>query len=175
MSKIDVATRLIGDNIKIGCNVRIDAFAVLTSSEEQQIVVGDNVHISAGAMLFGSVGGIELGDFVGVGARSIILSGTDDLVGGYMIGTQIPDEYRNVKTGKVIVDKHGFIGAGAIIMPGVKVGYGAVVGAMAFIRKDVPPFAIMVGHDHRIIGYRNKDLLLELDAKLAQSFGKLQS
>ena len=46
-----------------------------------------------------------------------------------------------------------WIGAGAIILPGVTIGEGAVVGAGAVVTKDIPPFAIVVGNPAKIIRY----------------------
>jgi virginiamycin A acetyltransferase len=47
-----------------------------------------------------------------------------------------------------------WIGNGARILSSVTVGDGAVIGAMAVVAKDVPPFAIVVGNPARVIGYR---------------------
>jgi len=47
-----------------------------------------------------------------------------------------------------------WIGHGAIILPGVKLGNGAAVGAGAVVTKDVPPFAIVVGNPGRVLRYR---------------------
>lgn len=47
-----------------------------------------------------------------------------------------------------------WIGSGAMLMSGVKIGVGAVVGAGAVVTKDVPPFAIVGGVPARIIRYR---------------------
>ena len=46
-----------------------------------------------------------------------------------------------------------WIGASAIILPGVTIGEGAVVGAGAVVTKDIPPFAIVVGNPAKIIRY----------------------
>jgi phosphonate metabolism protein (transferase hexapeptide repeat family) len=47
-----------------------------------------------------------------------------------------------------------WIGHGAIILPGVKLGNGAAIGAGTVVTKDVPPFAIVVGNPGRILRYR---------------------
>jgi phosphonate metabolism protein (transferase hexapeptide repeat family) len=47
-----------------------------------------------------------------------------------------------------------WIGHGAIVLPGVKLGNGAAVGAGSVVTKDVPPFAIVVGNPGRVLRYR---------------------
>ncbi len=50
---------------------------------------------------------------------------------------------------------HAYVGAGAVILPGVEIGTYALVGAGAVVTKDVPPGAVVVGSPARIIRYRN--------------------
>ncbi|WP_318843234.1 CatB-related O-acetyltransferase [Gemmobacter serpentinus] len=47
-----------------------------------------------------------------------------------------------------------WIGDGAIIMPGVSIGHGAIIGANAVVTTDVPPYAIVVGLPGRVLRYR---------------------
>lgn len=54
----------------------------------------------------------------------------------------------------VIIGNDVWIGYGAIIMDGVKIGHGAIVAAAAVVTKDVPPYAIVAGVPARIIRYR---------------------
>lgn len=43
-----------------------------------------------------------------------------------------------------------WVGHGAVILPGVSIGDGAVVGAGAVVSRDVPPFAVAIGVPARI-------------------------
>ena len=47
--------------------------------------------------------------------------------------------------GQVIIEADAWVGIGAIILPNVTVGRGAVVGAGSVVTKDVPPFTIVAG------------------------------
>jgi phosphonate metabolism protein (transferase hexapeptide repeat family) len=47
-----------------------------------------------------------------------------------------------------------WIGHGAVVLPGVSMGNGAVAGAGAIVTKDVPAFAIVVGNPARLLRYR---------------------
>ncbi|WP_439883537.1 acyltransferase [Pontibacter sp. MBLB2868] len=49
-------------------------------------------------------------------------------------------------SGGVIIEDYAWIGTGAMILPGVHIGYGAVVGAKAVVTKSVAPRTIVVGN-----------------------------
>jgi virginiamycin A acetyltransferase len=50
-----------------------------------------------------------------------------------------------------------WIGHGAVILSGVEIGDGAVIGAMAVVAKNIPPYAVAVGNPARVIKYRFSD------------------
>jgi len=54
-----------------------------------------------------------------------------------------------------------WIGAGASILRGVKIGDGAVIGAGAVVTKDVEPYSIVAGVPAKKIGQRCDDRLIE--------------
>jgi maltose O-acetyltransferase len=54
----------------------------------------------------------------------------------------------------VVIEDYVFIGPRAIILPGVKIGKGAVVAANAVVTKDVPPKTIVGGIPAKKIGER---------------------
>jgi len=47
--------------------------------------------------------------------------------------------------GKIVIEDDAWIGAGAIILPNVTIGEGAIVGSGAVVTKDVPPYTVVVG------------------------------
>ena len=69
----------------------------------------------------------------------------------------IVDENGPHEKRKIIIGNDVWIGANACIMPGVKIGDGAVIGAGAIVTKDIPPFAVAAGNPARIIKYRFSD------------------
>lgn len=56
------------------------------------------------------------------------------------------------RVGRVKIGDHVFVGAGAIILPGVTIGNNVIVGAGAVISKDVPDDSVVVGNPARVIG-----------------------
>lgn len=55
---------------------------------------------------------------------------------------------------ETIIGNDVYIGHGAFILPGVKIGHGSVVGAYSVVTKDVPPYAIVAGSPAKIIRSR---------------------
>ena len=55
---------------------------------------------------------------------------------------------------RAVLGNDVWIGHGAIVLPGVKLGNGAAVGAGAVVSKDIPPFAIAIGVPAKILRYR---------------------
>lgn len=54
-------------------------------------------------------------------------------------------DYVGSKKGKIIIEKDAWIGTGAVILPDVKIGEGAVVGANSLVKRDVPPYTVVGG------------------------------
>jgi len=67
------------------------------------------------------------------------------------------DFSRSLKT-DTYIGKRCFIGANAIIMPGVTVGNESIIGSGAIVTKDVPSNSIVAGNPAKIIkeGIRTK-------------------
>ena len=50
-----------------------------------------------------------------------------------------------VRRAKIVVEDDAWIGANVTILPGVRVGRGAIIGAGAVVTQNVPPFTIVGG------------------------------
>ncbi|WP_318012409.1 CatB-related O-acetyltransferase [Mesorhizobium sp. BR1-1-4] len=59
--------------------------------------------------------------------------------------------------GPTVIGNDVWIGLRAVIMPGIKIGDGAIVGAGSIVTKDVPPYAIVAGNPARLLRYRFTD------------------
>ena len=162
--KISDKASIIGQHrIEIGSNVRIDDFCILSAGEDG-IKIGNYVHIAPYCALVGKAM-IIMEDFSGLSSRVCIYSSTDDYSGEYMTNPTVPDEYKNVISKPVTLQKHSIIGCGSVILPGVTIGSGASVGAMSLVTKDCDPGFIYVGIPAKRIKEKSKKLF-ELETKL---------
>lgn len=150
------------NEIEIGNNVRIDDFCLLSGN----IIIKNNVHISAYTALYGG-GKIEIGNFSGCSARCTLISASDDFSGNYMVGATIPDEYKNVSNGEIVLKDYVQLGANTVVMPNVLISEGAVTGAMTFVNKNLEKWGIYVGVPAKKIKDRSKNML-----KLVKEFEK---
>lgn len=111
------------------------------------IVVGDNCVINRDTYLDGRAG-IRIGNNVNISFGSAIMTLQHD--------HQHPG-FPAVE-GPVVIHDDCWIGARAMILPGVTIGRGAVVAAGAVVTRDVPEFAIVGGVPARAIGERNREI-----------------
>ncbi|MBR7023358.1 MAG: hypothetical protein IKI09_07810 [Bacteroidales bacterium] len=87
-------------------------------------------------------GRLSLGDRVSIGPGVIIILNSG--ANSSKIRSKIPE-----KEPFVVIESDAWIGAGAIIMPGITIGEGSVVGAGAVVTKNVEPFTVVVGNPAR--------------------------
>ena len=92
-----------------------------------------------------SLGKIEILQGATVAQEAYLCTGTHDFENLTM----------QLITEKIIIGKNSFIGARAMILPGVSIGYQAIVGAMSVVSKDVPDHKIVAGNPAKIIGDRS--------------------
>jgi len=90
--------------------------------------------------------GLQIGDNVSVSAECLILTAAGRVGGGRSIAEGRP----------VVIEDHVWIGMRAIVMPGVRIGRGAVVAAGSVVTADVPPLAIVFGAPARAVGKREE-------------------
>jgi acetyltransferase-like isoleucine patch superfamily enzyme len=121
---------------KIGKNCKIDAFVYI----EEGVEIGDECKIRPFVFI---PTGVKIGNRVFIGPGVIF---TNDKY------PKVKGEWKLMET---IVEDDVSIGAGAVILPGVRIGRGALVGAGAVVTKDVKANAIVVGNPAREIGRRD--------------------
>lgn len=145
----------IGDYTWIDQGVRLDAVL-------GPIAIGKRVHIAPGSILV-SGGGIIIEDYVGISSGVKIYSQSEvPRDGKRMSGPMVPWQHKAYEQKPIVIKKDGFIGANAVILPGVTVHEGAVVGANTLISQDLPAYKIAVCRPPVVIQDRERVVMPEL-------------
>lgn len=122
----------------------------VTIIQSNRLVVGRNCAVNTGSYI-NAKGGICFGDNVLVGANVTLSSGKHPIE-----GSNPPIFERPTEPLPIIVEDDVWIGANAVIMPGVTLKKGTVVGAGAIVTKNTEEYSVVVGIPARILKYRIK-------------------
>lgn len=118
-------------------------------AETRKLKIGKFFGINSGSYV-NAVGGIIIGDYVLIGSNVTISSGQHPID-----GINPPIFSRPVLPKEIIIEDDVWIGAGAVIMPGVTLKKGTVVGACAVVTKSTEEYSVVVGSPAKKI--RNRD------------------
>jgi acetyltransferase-like isoleucine patch superfamily enzyme len=116
-----------------------------------RIDIGDHVYIGPEALIAGD-GGLTLGHGVIIGPRVTLLTSTHR----YDPAEAIPYDAVTLLR-PIAIEPFVWIGANVSVVPGVRIGEGAVVAMGAVVTKDVPRGAVVGGNPARILKYRDLD------------------
>lgn len=105
------------------------------------INIGKNVFINHGCS-FLDLGGITIEDDVLIGPNVQLITENHPIQ---------PAERKALDLKSILIKRNAWVGAGAIILPGVTVGENSVVAAGAVVTKDVPSNTVVGGVPARVI------------------------
>ncbi len=134
-----------GDDVRLSGNFTISGGRVFPDPEFR---VGNRSFIGAGST-FSVAKSITIGDDVLIAGHCTVSDYSAHPVDPEkrIAGVQVdPEDVRPVR-----IENKAWLGKGAMILPGVTIGEGAVVGAAAVVTKDVPPGHICVGNPARLL------------------------
>ncbi|HEX5069102.1 MAG TPA: WxcM-like domain-containing protein [Vicinamibacterales bacterium] len=106
---------------------------------ENNVVLGDRVTVKSGVQLWD---GLRVGDDVFIGPNATFSNDKYPRSKQYQPSVEVTQ-----------IDRGASIGSGAVVLPGIRIGARAMVGAGAVVTRDVPARAIVSGNPARISGY----------------------
>lgn len=115
----------------------------------KNVSIGHHVVVGRGTLLSGQ-GSLTIGNYVNIGPN-VAIHTTNHRFADYdrpmaLQGATIPRP--------VVIEDDVWLGVNAVVLPGNRIGRGAIVGANAVVTHDVEPFAIVGGVPARLIRYR---------------------
>ena len=124
------------------------------------VIMRECAHIGPYAVLSGPHATITIGAHVSMGRECMILAQNHRYL----------DEGYDGYVGKdVLIDDHVWIGNRVTILPGVRIGKHAIVGAGAVVSKDIPDYAIAVGNPAVVKKYRKRMDATQEDGQIMTS------
>lgn len=131
---------LIGDQTSVFCRVTIGDDVLIS----RQVTINSDTTIGNGSRIMDNThvtGRCRIGERVFISTG--VSTANDSFFGRHGYGEEC--------NGPVIEDE-ACIGAGAVLLPNIRIGRGSVVSAGSVVKKDVPDRVIVAGNPARIIG-----------------------
>ena len=151
---------------------------ILTAGGDRQaIVIGDYTHVRGELFTFPK-GRIRVGNHCYIGEQTRVWAADSISIGDRVLIAHLTtildnlthpldakerhQHYRdiiesghptdvNLAAKPVRIEDDAWIGCSVVILPGVKVGRGAIVGAGSVVTSEVPPFSLVVGNPARVV------------------------
>lgn len=154
--------------VKIGNHVAIDFGFVCTTG----LVIGDYVHISPHvSVIGGKKTSLNIEDFCFISTGSRMICGSDLFQGDGLIGTMIPDEYKDNQILEPInLKRFSGVCANSVVMSGVVMSEGSVLGANSFLKESTEPWTIYAGSPARPIKQRKKEKMYSFAKEMGYEF-----
>lgn len=133
----------------------------------QGAIISETAELGA-VIANGNKGHLKIGDFSFIGQVELALHDRIE-IGNYVCvndgvkllsaSHKLDDPMWSHKKAPIVIDDYAWIATNAIILPGVRIGEGAVVGAGAVVSKDVAAYSIVTGNPAQAIAKsRTRDL-----------------
>lgn len=136
------------ENVHLGDNVYVGHQAILKGYHQNEMRIGDETWIGQ-QCFFHSAGGLTIGARVGIGPGVRIITSTHREVGRATPILSSPIDFA-----EVVIEDDADIGISAVILPGVRIGRGAQIGAGAVVTRDIPPYAVAIGSPAKVVRER---------------------
>jgi acetyltransferase-like isoleucine patch superfamily enzyme len=99
-------------------------------------------------VVINALGGVILGDNSGIGPFSQVISINHSFA---TVNLPLGAQPHRLRTAPIVIESSVWVGAGCIILPGVRIGTHSIVAAGAVVSKDVPPYTLVGGVPAKVI------------------------
>ena len=138
----------------VGKGLFVGGYSVVTSNT----ILGDYVHLNE--LKINGGGKVTIGNHFHCGIECLIIAMNHD----YDNGTAIPYGkefvYKDIE-----IEDFVWIGSRVMILPGTKIGEGAIIQGGAVVHGEIPPYAIAGGNPAKVFKYRDIEHFKKLKAE----------
>lgn len=136
------------ENVYLGTNVYVGHRTILKGYHHNEMRIGDETWIGQNCF-FHSAAGITIGSRVGIGPGVMILTSEHRELGRATAPLLSP-----VDMAPVVIEDEVNLGVGCIVLPGVRIGRGARIGAGAVVTRDIAAYSVAAGSPARVLRER---------------------
>jgi len=127
---------------QIADTARVDAFVKIEGG--QGVTIGEYVHVASFCHVNIGGGRAIIGDYASMASGSKVLSGTNT-EHGLSMSAAARAHLQHIERTVTMVDEFAFLGTNSVVLPGVRVGRGAILAAGAVATRDIPDWEVWGG------------------------------
>jgi acetyltransferase-like isoleucine patch superfamily enzyme len=146
------------DDISVGAKCSVHGH-ILVMPQGGRVVIGEKCLVGPGSRVW-SARSIDIGRYVMISHNVNIHDNISHSLSWSERRTEIDQVYPglnlmahgfDLKAAPIVIEDDVWIGYGASVMKGVRIGRGAVIGAGAMVTQDVAPFSVVIGNPMRVV------------------------
>jgi acetyltransferase-like isoleucine patch superfamily enzyme len=138
--------------VDIHSTARIDSFTKIEGG--LGVTIGQCCHVSSFCHINGGGGQVTIGAFSGLASGVKVAGGQTDFSYLYISPVEFEGQVGQVIRKHTIVGAFVIIFSNAVILPGIRIGDGAIVGAGSVVAKDIPDWEIWTGNPAKFVRRR---------------------
>jgi galactoside O-acetyltransferase len=146
-------------HLKLGNNVRIDGFCVISCGKG--ISIGSNVHIASHVVLMGGAS-IRIENYASIASGAKVYSVSDDVMGRGLVGPCVDNSKRYLHSNPIEIKEHSVLCVNSVMMPGSSLNTGTVLLPFSLLTKPTEKMKIYGGSPATIIKDRKETFLQKL-------------
>ena len=133
----------------LGRHSVVEDFACLNNAVGD-LIIGDYTRIGMGDTIIGPV---QIGNHVNL-AQNVTVTGLNHNF--ELVDKRIDEQGINKKL--IVIEDNVWVGANAVILPGVTLGYHSIVAAGSVVTRSIPPYCVCAGIPARVIKRYNFEM-----------------
>ena len=145
------------NNVLLGDGVKIAKRCSIFGSADYQLIIGNDSYVGMNCILNGYAAQIKIGHNVSIAQNVNIM------VDSAPNASEILQKIFPFEIAPVTIGNHCWIGASAVIMPGVKLGDFCVVAANSMVKNSFPSYSIVGGTPAKLIRMMTEEEIKKLN------------